>query len=108
LGEELGRRLAHVGNLDCDVIATEPAGCARQLQVLDLNPRFGGGYPFSHVAGANLPAALIAWANREEPDPPLLRARPDMLASKGVCMIVSEHVPDSTGGDLQCQTVSAS
>jgi len=77
IGEVIGRRLGHVGILDCDAIATE-GGC----YVIDMNPRFGGGYPFSHVAGANLPAVLIAWANRERPDPSWLKVEPDVVASK--------------------------
>jgi len=48
LGARLGRALGHVGNLDVDVLSG-PGGD----YVIDLNPRFGGGYPFSHVAGAN-------------------------------------------------------
>lgn len=78
LGAQIGVQLAHIGSLDCDVMATD-----RGHFVLDMNPRIGGGYPFSHVAGANLPAALIAWANREEPDPSWLKARPGVYASKG-------------------------
>jgi carbamoyl-phosphate synthase large subunit len=77
IGAVIGQSLAHLGSLDCDVIRTERGCC-----VLDLNPRFGGGYPFSHLAGANLPAALIAWANGEEPDPGWLRATPGILSSK--------------------------
>jgi carbamoyl-phosphate synthase large subunit len=77
LGRALGQRLGHVGCLDCDVIATE-----RGVLVLDLNPRLGGGYAFSHLAGADLPAALVAWAAGEEPDPAWLRTRPGVLASK--------------------------
>jgi len=77
LGEVLGRRLGHPGSLDCDVLATD-----RGYLVLDLNPRFGGGYPFSHLAGANIPAALIAWAEGKEPDPSWLRSRPGVVASK--------------------------
>ena len=56
LGCLIGRRLKHVGNLDCDVFLTSNGPC-----VLELNPRFGGGYPFTQMAGANIPAALVAW-----------------------------------------------
>lgn len=39
----------HVGNLDCDLIIDKN----KNLYFLDFNPRFGGGYPFSHFAGHN-------------------------------------------------------
>ena len=29
--------------------------------VLEMNPRFGGGFPFSYEAGVNLPKAIIEW-----------------------------------------------
>ena len=77
IGATIGRRLGHVGILDCDAIVTGDA-----CYVIDMNPRFGGGYPFSHMAGANLPAVLVAWANRERPNAEWLRVRPDVLASK--------------------------
>jgi carbamoyl-phosphate synthase large subunit len=77
LGEQLGRSLGHLGNMDCDVFLG-PEGA----WVLELNPRFGGGYPFSHVAGANLPAALIAWARGEAPEPDWLRTDTGVISSK--------------------------
>jgi carbamoyl-phosphate synthase large subunit len=77
IGEAIGRELGHIGILDCDLIVTE-----QSCSVLDLNPRFGGGYPFSHMAGANLPAALIAWANREQPDADWLKVGPNVVSSK--------------------------
>jgi carbamoyl-phosphate synthase large subunit len=77
VGATIGQRLGHAGNLDCDVFLA-----ADRLYALELNPRFGGGYPFSHVAGANLPAALIAWASGEAPDPSWLRVRPGVTAAK--------------------------
>jgi carbamoyl-phosphate synthase large subunit len=87
LGELIGRRLRHVGSLDCDAMMTESGP-----QVLDLNPRIGGGYPFSHVAGANLPAALIAWANGEEVDPAWFKPRPGVVASRCDEMMIVNSV----------------
>jgi carbamoyl-phosphate synthase large subunit len=77
LGARLGRALGHIGNLDCDVIVNNGRSC-----VLDMNPRFGGGYPLSHLAGANLPAALVAWASGREADPAWLRPEPGITVSK--------------------------
>jgi len=77
IGASIGRRLGHIGVLDCDAIVV-----GNRCYVLDLNPRFGGGYPFSHVAGANLPAALIAWASRAQPDASWLRVEPGVAAAK--------------------------
>jgi carbamoyl-phosphate synthase large subunit len=56
LGADIGKALGHIGNLDCDVF--ESGG---KFYLLEMNPRFGGGYPFSHMAGANYPAAIVSW-----------------------------------------------
>lgn len=63
LAEKLSRCLGHIGNLDCDVFVDGDS-----VSVLELNPRFGGGYPFSHTLGANYPAAIINWARGESYD----------------------------------------
>ena len=60
IGATIGKALKHIGNLDCDII--EENG---KYYIIELNPRFGGGFPFSYEAGVNLPAALIAWAKGE-------------------------------------------
>jgi len=77
LGKALSGALGHIGNLDCDVFVTDET-----CTVLEMNPRFGGGYPFAHLAGANLPAALIAWARGEMPDPAWLTVAPNLTAAK--------------------------
>lgn len=77
VGRRIGEALGHIGNLDCDVFVD-----GERFWVLELNPRFGGGYPFTHRAGANLPAALIAWAQREEVDPRWLIMNPDVATAK--------------------------
>ena len=60
VGTAVGKALGHIGNLDMDVFVTEDA-----VYVLELNARFGGGYPFSHLAGVNLPKAIIKWLSGE-------------------------------------------
>jgi carbamoyl-phosphate synthase large subunit len=61
LGERLGRALGHVGPLDVDLFADGDA-----LAILELNPRFGGAYAVSHLAGADFPRKILD----------LLRGRP--------------------------------
>jgi len=77
LGAVIGKSLGHIGILDCDLI--EVSG---NLFVLDLNPRLGGGYPFSHLGGANILAALIAWADQTEPDPRWFDYEPGILSAR--------------------------
>ncbi len=57
IGKKIGKNLRHNANLDIDVISSN-----EKHYVIDLNPRFGGGYPYSHLAGANIPKAIIAWS----------------------------------------------
>lgn len=56
LGKKLGEALKHIGNMDCDVFEKDG-----ELYVLEMNPRFGGGYPFSHEAGMNTAAVYLEW-----------------------------------------------
>ena len=64
MGRKIGEALRHIGNLDVDIMQrADGAYC-----VLELNPRFGGGFPFSYEAGVNMPKAIIQWAKGEEVD----------------------------------------
>jgi len=56
LGEIIGSKLKHIGNMDVDAFKMND-----KLFILELNPRFGGGYPFSHQAGANITAVYLDW-----------------------------------------------
>lgn len=54
-GKVISYKLGHVGNLDVDVILTKDG----KPYIIEFNARFGGGYPFSHLAGASFPEKLI-------------------------------------------------
>lgn len=56
LGKKISEGLKHIGNADSDVFVV-----GDKLYLLEINPRFGGGYPFSHEAGINLAAIYIEW-----------------------------------------------
>jgi len=88
VGRRIGHALGHVGLLDCDVFVGD------DVRVLELNARFGGGYPFSHVAGADVPAALLAWTRGVSPDPDWLRITPGVRAAKADgLVVVGQGVP---------------
>ena len=54
---KLAENTKHIANLDIDILEKEG-----NFYLLEMNARFGGGYPFSHIAGVNLPYAIVRWA----------------------------------------------
>lgn len=78
MGRKIGEALGHIGNLDVDIMQrADGAYC-----VLELNPRFGGGFPFSYEAGVNMPKAIIQWVKGEEVDLRMLQPEYGRMFSK--------------------------
>jgi len=50
----ISNTLPHRGNLDCDFLELDG-----RLYLLEFNPRFGGGYPFTHMCGSNHVQMLV-------------------------------------------------
>lgn len=53
-GKNISEVTKHIGNLDLDVFLV-----TGEYYILEFNCRFGGQYPFSHIAGVNFPKVLI-------------------------------------------------
>ena len=68
--ENLGRLTRHIGNMDVDMFLVDD-----KPYILEMNARFGGGYPFSHMAGCNLPKAIVCWVKGEQISDELLQAK---------------------------------
>ncbi len=79
LGKDIGEKLRHVANLDMDVFVYD-----NKPFILEMNARFGGGYPFSHIAGVNLPLAIVKWLRGENVNVSLLAERTGILAHKDI------------------------
>ncbi len=56
MAQVIAENTRHVGNMDCDFFVRD-----EEIYFLEMNPRFGGGYPFSHEAGINTPSIYIDW-----------------------------------------------
>jgi len=82
IGENLSKKLKHVGNLDVDVFIH-----GQEAYVLEMNARFGGGYPFSHMAGVNLPMAIVQWLNNENINPEILKEHVGVKSHKDISLI---------------------
>ncbi|HMC98177.1 MAG TPA: ATP-grasp domain-containing protein [Flavobacteriales bacterium] len=62
LGVRLATALGHAGPLDADLFLWNG-----RVYVLEINLRFGGGYPVSHLAGAGFPKAIVELVNGRQP-----------------------------------------
>lgn len=82
--EEFGARFSafshHIGIIDVDAIITSDG----KISIIDINPRFGGGYPFSHAAGINLPKCMINWITDKVEKPEWLEYQTGIVALKGI------------------------
>ena len=87
LGEKLGKLLKHEGNLDADVFEADG-----KVYVLELNARFGGGYPFSHAAGVDMPQAIVNWLAGEECDSSLFVPKPGIMSQKDISIVYLKHL----------------
>lgn len=83
IGEKLSETLGHIANLDVDCL--EENG---EFYVLEMNARFGGQYPFSHLAGANLPLQIIEWCNGKKTNLDNVTIDYDVLCSKDIKPVI--------------------
>lgn len=78
IGQKIGEALKHIGNLDVDIMQNANG----EYCVLELNPRFGGGFPFSYEAGVNMPKAIIKWVKGEKVDSSILKPKYNKMFAK--------------------------
>jgi len=84
LGADIAAIMRHPANMDVDVFWDGEKAC-----ILEFNPRFGGGYPFSHAAGIHLPKAIVAWLQHKPVNnKALLTPTYGVEGMKGITMIV--------------------
>ena len=88
LGDRLSSILHHVGNLDVDVYLVDDVP-----YILELNARFGGGYPFSHLAGVNLPLAIVKWLQGKPVESSLFSAETGILIHKDITLVKDSYIP---------------
>lgn len=88
----LGALTRHPANMDCDVFLVDG-----KPYILEMNARFGGGYPFSHMAGCDLPRAIVDWTEGKDVPSSLLEAR---IGEKGYKELVITNVTDKKSKTL--------
>ena len=75
---KLGELTRHIANMDCDVCLVD-----NKPYVLEMNARFGGGYPFSHME-CNLPQAIINWAENKEVSDEMISVKTSITGFKDI------------------------
>lgn len=86
LGQNISLKIKHIALLDVDCFMVK-----EKPYLLEMNCRFGGGYPFSHMAGANIPLAIINWLKGKKAPLEILKVRDRIEAMKDIQPILLEH-----------------
>jgi len=85
VGEKISKELKHIAILDVDCFLDDN----NRPYVLEMNCRFGGHYPFSHLSGANIPLAIVMWLLNKEPPKSLFKLN---YGVKGIKEIIPKIV----------------
>ena len=80
IAKKISVHLKHVAILDVDCFKTSDGNIA----VLEMNCRFGGQYPFTHVAGVDVPKQIVQWLTGAGTDPKLLQITTGLTACKEI------------------------
>lgn len=83
IGKKISQLSKHIGNLDVDCFYVDD-----RFFILEMNCRFGGQYPFSHLAGVNFPKALINLIQNKEVNYQLLKANTGTIGIKDLVPVV--------------------
>jgi carbamoyl-phosphate synthase large subunit len=104
LGAKISSLIKHPLVMDIDVIMN-----GEKPYILEFNPRFSGGYPFSHQAGINLPKVLIQWFLGNSVDKEaLLSPKIGTKSMKGIVMLPARNqnqIDDSINGQIVPKTI---
>lgn len=80
-------KLKHIGNIDCDIIKD---AVTNEIYIIDLNPRFGGGYLATHLAGVNLLELTLRLCLNEDIKPEFNNYIVNRLVMKDVGFKISD------------------
>lgn len=80
IAKKISKALRHIGILDIDFLFN-----GSKILILDLNPRIGGGYPFTHEAGFNYLEEILNWVFQKKKKSSLKKRKfPSIIFSKGI------------------------
>lgn len=83
VGISLSKALKHRGMLDVDCFVNDNG----DVFVLELNCRFGGQYPFTHLAGVNVPKQIIEWMEGRPTNRDLLHQKNGLVGCKEISVV---------------------
>ncbi|HIE0135441.1 TPA: ATP-grasp domain-containing protein [Proteus mirabilis] len=79
LGKKISTKLKHLSILDIDCLEKN-----NKFYILEMNARFGGQYPFSHLAGVNIPKQIIEWCQGKMTSSDNINIKYDVLSCKDI------------------------
>lgn len=84
LAKKISKITKHIGNLDIDFLVTNK----NKILILDFNPRFGGGYPLTHLSGFNYIEYLIESAKDKKYNFKYKNNKNNLILSKGISTFI--------------------